>query len=39
MNELNELIAELTDEELNAFILYLRSLTGEKQEPRPVVLQ
>jgi hypothetical protein len=31
VDELNELIDELTDEELTAFILYLRSLTGEKQ--------
>ena len=30
MNELNELITELTDEELTAFILYLRSLSEEK---------
>lgn len=37
MNELNELITELTDEELTAFLIYLRSLTGETQEQRPVV--
>ena len=38
MNELNELIVELTDEEMTAFILYLRSLTEETREQRPVDL-
>lgn len=39
MNELNELIDQLSDEQLSAFITFLRSLTGETQEQHPVVLR
>lgn len=39
MKELDELLDKLTDEQLSAFLTYLKSLTGETQEQRPVVLK